>query len=332
MVLSHLLQDLDKETNLDLGGLLEQRVQSSGALGLAQDAEPLLDGAQFVLEILVERGGGHLLEGGLVLVDVGDPLLGELVLGVHVGVAVALARLHLAVEVRRRADAARGSLASEGRHVGGRTEVVVVAAHGTRRGRPQRGEVGGLGRAVAVAHEVGHVEHVGRGGPRIGVEGSSGSRQEVYKRRWERIKASFLKIGRHPVRCQGKLKQGSRLFHCQWMLATASQVSSFCRTGFHATEGHVRSAYVPGVGYRMRSQRWIIRRIRCFRCRGTFEVAADGGEGTKRRAKIFEDSCSNPLASKEDRKSRGRRSRKGTRFCQRQRLTLARVPSRSVLC
>lgn len=71
-----MLQDLDEEADLDLGGLLQQGVEGGGALGLAQDAEPLLDGAELVLEVLVERGRGHFLERVLVLVNVGEPLLG----------------------------------------------------------------------------------------------------------------------------------------------------------------------------------------------------------------------------------------------------------------
>lgn len=109
MILAHLLQNLDEEADLDLGRLLQQCIQSGRALGLAQDAEPLLDGAELVLEVLVERGGGHFFQRRLVLVNVGDPLLGNLVLGVNVeaGGAVA-ALLRLAVEVGRGPDAAGG--------------------------------------------------------------------------------------------------------------------------------------------------------------------------------------------------------------------------------
>lgn len=75
MILGHLLQDLDEEPDLHLGRLLQQGIQSGSALGLTQDTEPLLDGAQLILEILIQGGRRHLRQGGLVLVDIIDPLL-----------------------------------------------------------------------------------------------------------------------------------------------------------------------------------------------------------------------------------------------------------------
>lgn len=85
MVLTHLLKNLDEEANLDLGCLLQESIQRSGTLSLGQNPEPLLDGAELVLEVLVQGSGSHFLESRLVLVNVGDPLLGRLVLGVRVG-------------------------------------------------------------------------------------------------------------------------------------------------------------------------------------------------------------------------------------------------------
>lgn len=160
MVLAHLLEDLDEETDLDLSGLLKQSIQGSRALSLAQDAEPLFNSAEFILEVLIERSGGHLLESGLILVDIGDPLLGQLVLRVQLGIALHLAGLRLAVKVGRRANSARGGLgAGKSGHVG-RGAKAVVGADSTGRGRSQRRDIASLGGAVAVAHYVGHIEHV----------------------------------------------------------------------------------------------------------------------------------------------------------------------------
>ncbi|KAG9966610.1 SAM domain-containing protein, partial [Aureobasidium melanogenum] len=78
VALGHLLQDLDEEANLHLGGLLQQGVEGGSALWLAEHAEPLLNSAELILEILIQRSGSHVLEGCLVLVDVGDPLLSGL--------------------------------------------------------------------------------------------------------------------------------------------------------------------------------------------------------------------------------------------------------------
>ena len=74
-VLGHLLQDLDEEANLHLRRLLEESVEGCSSLGLTKDAEPLLNSAQLVFEVLVKSGRRHLFECVLILVDVGEPLL-----------------------------------------------------------------------------------------------------------------------------------------------------------------------------------------------------------------------------------------------------------------
>lgn len=159
MVLAHLLEDLDEETDLDLGSLLKQSIKGSCALSFAQDAEPLFNSAEFILEVLIKRSGSHLLESGLILVNVGNPLLRQLVLGVQLGTALHLAGLRLAVKVGRRANAACGGLSAGKRGHIGRGAKAVVGANGARRGGPQRRDIASLGGAVAVAHNVGHVEH-----------------------------------------------------------------------------------------------------------------------------------------------------------------------------
>jgi hypothetical protein len=150
VALGHLLQDLDEEANLHLGCLLQQGVESSSALGLAEYAEPLLDSAELILKILVQCSGGHVLESRLVLVDVGDPLLGGLVgrvvLATHTNAAE--------VDLAGGADAAgcqRGR-GREGAHVG-RGAQVVARVHAARRRRAQR-RARGIGGAVAVADAV----------------------------------------------------------------------------------------------------------------------------------------------------------------------------------
>ena len=149
-VLRHLLQDLNEETDLHLCRLLEQRIQGSCSLRLAQDAEPLLDGAQLVLEVLVERGRSHLLERVLVLVNVGQPLLGGTLHLVRVArVRVASSEVHLG----GRTHAAVGEWGREAAHVGGCTEVV-AGADGARPGRTQR--AGPFRGAVPVGGDVGH--------------------------------------------------------------------------------------------------------------------------------------------------------------------------------
>lgn len=93
MVLAHLLENLDEEADLDLSGLLQQRIQGSRALGLAEHAEPLLDGAEFILEVLIKRGGSHLFQRRLILVNVRNPLLGDLVLRINIQTGRAKATL-----------------------------------------------------------------------------------------------------------------------------------------------------------------------------------------------------------------------------------------------
>ena len=88
MGLGHLLKNLDEEANLNLGRLLQECVKRCGPLGLAQDAEPLLDCTEFILEILIQGGRGHLLQGILVRLEVVDPLLCGLVEGLGLGVLV----------------------------------------------------------------------------------------------------------------------------------------------------------------------------------------------------------------------------------------------------
>lgn len=75
MALGHLVQDLSKEALLHLGGLLYQGICGGGALSLAQDSKPLFNGAQLILEILVQSGSSHLFQHGLVLFNVLNPLL-----------------------------------------------------------------------------------------------------------------------------------------------------------------------------------------------------------------------------------------------------------------
>src|SRR5689334_12764859 len=127
VVLAHLLENLDKEANLHLSSLLQQGVESSSALGLTENTEPLLNSCQLILEVLVKGGGSHLLQRSLILVDIGNPLLGKLVLRINIGIALALIRLCLTVEVGGRANAACSSLACHRGDIGRRTEIVVVA-------------------------------------------------------------------------------------------------------------------------------------------------------------------------------------------------------------
>lgn len=100
MVLAHLLENLNKEADLDLSCLLKQCIQSSCALGLAKDAKPLLNSAQFVLEILIERGRSHFFQRRLILINVRNPLLGDLVLRINVQAPRAVTPLlWLAIEI-----------------------------------------------------------------------------------------------------------------------------------------------------------------------------------------------------------------------------------------
>lgn len=75
MTLRHLLQDLDEKPNLDLGGLLQQGIQGRGSLSFTQDTEPLLDGTEFILKVLVKRGSCHFFQCSFVLINVRKPLL-----------------------------------------------------------------------------------------------------------------------------------------------------------------------------------------------------------------------------------------------------------------
>lgn len=79
MVLSHLLENLDEETDLDLSCLLQKSVESSSTLSFTQNSEPLLDSAQLILEILIECSSSHLLQRGLILIDIRNPLLSYLI-------------------------------------------------------------------------------------------------------------------------------------------------------------------------------------------------------------------------------------------------------------
>lgn len=100
VVLAHLLEDLNKEADLDLGCLLKQRIQSRSALGLAKNAKPLLNSAQLILEILIECGRSHFFQRRLVLINVRNPLLGDLVLRINVQAARAVTPLlRLAIEI-----------------------------------------------------------------------------------------------------------------------------------------------------------------------------------------------------------------------------------------
>ena len=101
VVLSHLLQNLDEESDLDLRGLLQQRIEGSSPLSFAQDTEPLFNSAEFILEVLIEGGCSHLLQSGLVLVNIGKPLLSKLLLGVGFYVGLTLTELDTTVEVGR---------------------------------------------------------------------------------------------------------------------------------------------------------------------------------------------------------------------------------------
>lgn len=54
VLLGHLLKDGDEETDLDLRGVLKERVQRSCPLCLQSVPEPGLDGGEFLLEDGVE--------------------------------------------------------------------------------------------------------------------------------------------------------------------------------------------------------------------------------------------------------------------------------------
>ena len=133
MTVGHLLQHLNEEANLHLGGLLQEGIQRRGALGLAQDLEPLLDGAQLVLEILIQGGGGHLFERGLVLIDVGDPLLCRFVGGILGAARVLLLLSWVVVHLRCRPDSTGERRGGRGRHVRRRSKDVTRTNRTSRR-------------------------------------------------------------------------------------------------------------------------------------------------------------------------------------------------------
>lgn len=112
MILSHLLEHLDEKANLNLSCLLQEGIQSGGAFSLAQDTEPLLDGTELVLEVLVQSSSSHLFQRRFVLINVGNPLLGNLVLRVRFGVVGAKVLLSLPIEIGGRSNAAGGGRAS----------------------------------------------------------------------------------------------------------------------------------------------------------------------------------------------------------------------------
>lgn len=148
--LGHLLEHLNEEPDLNLSSLLEQRIQSGSSLGLTQDAKPLFDGAQLVLEVLVEGGCGHLFQRGLILIDVGKPLLGG---ALHLVWVARLCAAAPEVYLRGRANAAVGERRGEAAHVGGSPQVV-AGADRARVGRAQR--AGAFRGAVPVGGDVGH--------------------------------------------------------------------------------------------------------------------------------------------------------------------------------
>lgn len=129
VALCHLLQNLNEETDLNLRSLLQKSIQGSSALGFTQHAEPLLDGAELIFEVLIQSCRCHVLKRRLVLVNVGDPLLRCLVCRIVLVAELALAEIHLtgganaAVGQRRRSR--------EGAHVG-RGAQVVAGVHGAR--------------------------------------------------------------------------------------------------------------------------------------------------------------------------------------------------------
>jgi hypothetical protein len=164
MILAHLLKDLDEEADLDLSGLLEQGIESSSAFSFAEDPEPLLYSAKLILEVLVEGGSSHLLECCLILIDIGNPLLGQFILGVELSRAMALTLLRLAIEVGGGPDGPGTNLTTgEGGNIGRGTGEARAStssrADGPRGRRSQRRDMARLGGAVAITHEVGRVNH-----------------------------------------------------------------------------------------------------------------------------------------------------------------------------
>lgn len=116
MALGHLLQNLDEETDLDLGSLLQQSIQRCSPFRFAEDTEPLFNGTELILEILIQGGSRHLLESRLILIDVCQPLLSRTVDGIIVALALVLL---IVVDLRRRANTAGGERGGESRHICG---------------------------------------------------------------------------------------------------------------------------------------------------------------------------------------------------------------------
>ena len=52
---SHLLQDSDEESDLNLSAGLKQTIERGGPFCFGENAEPLLDSAEFLFEVLVNE-------------------------------------------------------------------------------------------------------------------------------------------------------------------------------------------------------------------------------------------------------------------------------------
>ena len=107
MALAHLLQHLNEEAYLYLCSLLQKGVQCCRAFSFAQHLEPLLDGAELVLEVLVEGGCCHLLQRVFVLINICYPLLSQRVGGIDLGIVLCSCLVTLSIEIRRWANATR---------------------------------------------------------------------------------------------------------------------------------------------------------------------------------------------------------------------------------
>ena len=151
VALRHLLQNLDEKPDLHLRGLLQQSIESGRTLRLAQDAEPLLDSAELILEILIKCSGCHLLQGCLILINICQPLLS----GPVQRILRRILTLRLLVEenLRGRTHAAGRQRRGETRHVCRSSQLVRSKISSGRR-RTQRGIRGGLRSTVAVANDV----------------------------------------------------------------------------------------------------------------------------------------------------------------------------------
>ena len=90
MAFRHLVQYLCEESLLHLGRLLNQGVCRSSPFSLAEDMEPLLDRAQFVLKLCIKRGCRHLFQHNLILLNVLYPLfkLARIVLRTLLGLLI----------------------------------------------------------------------------------------------------------------------------------------------------------------------------------------------------------------------------------------------------